>query len=154
MILIESCGSGSGSVATHPSAGASSSSSVEIGPLVLSETGCTYAGPSQTRSAPTAIKMIDQTSLTFNLDLWRLNEGHSYAELGSYIQEEERRIVAGEPTLGHPAFATLIVQKSVASGTQTLEISTLAPGTYGFVCIAFDTRPRAIWLAGPLQAVT
>ena len=140
---------------TQSSGGATPSSLAtprsSLGPLVLTEKGCTYAGPARIASGPVALNMTNQTKLQFNLDLWKLNDGHSYAELDSHIKEEQRRAAAGEPGLGHPTFAALIDQESVASGTESKNISTLKPGTYGFVCIAFATGgPVAIWLAGPL----
>ena len=129
-----SCGNSSGPTATAQSP--SPPRAAEIGPLVLSDKGCAYAGPGQIGSGPVALKMTNETQAQFNLDLWRLNAGHTYAELG------------------HPSFATLIDQESVASGTMTKSMATLTPGTYGFVCIALVTSgPGAIWLAGPLSVV-
>jgi len=147
-----SCGNSSGPTATAQSP--SPPRAAEIGPLVLSDKGCAYAGPGQIGSGPVALKMTNETQAQFNLDLWRLNAGHTYAELDSHIKEEQRRATAGEPELGHPSFATLIDQESVASGTMTKSMATLTPGTYGFVCIALVTSgPGAIWLAGPLSVV-
>ena len=151
MTIVMSCGTSGGPTSTVQSPSPSPPPATQIGPLVLSDKGCTYAGPPQVGSGPMALKMTNGTKAQFNLDLWRLNEGHTYAELGAHIKEEQRRAAAGEPELGHPSFAALIHQTSVASGTETKNISTLAPGTYGFVCIAFETNgPGAIWLAGPL----
>ena len=96
--------------------------------------------------------MTNETKVQFNLDLWRLGEGHTYAELDAHIKEEQRRAAAGEPGLGHPTFAALQDQETVASGTEIKHLPTLVSGTYGFVCIAFGTGgPVAIWLAGPLR---
>ena len=145
-----SCGNSSGPTATAQSP--SPPRAAEIGPLVLSDTGCAYAGPAHIGPGPVALKMTNQTNLKFSLDLWKLDEGHTYGELDAHIKEEQRRASAGESGLGHPSFATLIVHESVASGTEVKNISTLGPGTYGFVCIAFATSDRAaIWLAGPLS---
>lgn len=150
LTVVISCGYSGGPTATAQSP--SPPRAVVIGPLVLSEQGCAYAGPAQIGSGRVALTMTNQTSVKFNLDLWKLDEGHTYGELDAHIKEEQRRASAGEPELGHPSFAALIVQESVASGTEVKNISTLAPGTYGFVCIAFATSgPGAIWLAGPLN---
>lgn len=152
MTIAMSCGSSSGPAATVQSPSPSPALAAQIGPLVLSDKGCTYAGPAQVRSGPVALMMTNETKVQFKLDVWRLSEGHTYAELDAHIKEEQRRYAAGEPELGHPSFATLIDQESVASGSETKNISTLTRGTYGFVCIAFQTSgPGAIWLAGPLS---
>ena len=145
MTIAMSCGVSSGPTA---------SVQTSIGPVVLSDNGCTFAGPSQIGSGRVAMKMTNQTKAQFNLDLWKLDEGHTFSELDAHIKEEQRRAAAGEPELGHPSFAALLAQESVASGTEVKNISTLTPGTYGFVCIAFVTSgPGAIWLAGPLSVV-
>lgn len=145
-----SCGNSSGPMAIAQSP--SPPRAAEIGPLVLSDKGCAYAGPGQIGSGPVALEMTNETEAHFNLDLWKLDQGHTYSELDAHIKEEQRRAAAGEPELGHPSFATMIAQESVASGTEVKNISTLTPGTYGFVCIAFVTSgPGAIWLAGPLS---
>ena len=73
-----SCGNSSGPTATAQSP--SPPRAAEIGPLVLSDKGCAYAGPGQIGSGPVALKMTNETQAQFNLDLWRLNAGHTYAE--------------------------------------------------------------------------
>lgn len=152
MTAVISCAGSGGPIATLQSP---SPNAARIGPLTLSDGGCTYAGPPQIASGPVTLRMTNEAKLQFNLDLWKLNQGHTYAELVAHIKEEQRRAAAGEPELGQPTFAALIDQESVASGTATKNISTLTSGTYGFVCIAFGTSgPGAIWVAGPLVVVT
>ena len=151
MTIAVACGVSSGPTATIQSPKSTAPRAAEIGPLVLSDKGCTYAGPAQIGSGPVALKMTNETKAQFKLDLWKLSDDHTYAELDAHIKEEQRRAAANEPELGHPLFAELIDQESVASGTAMKNIKTLAPGTYGFVCIAFETGgPGAIWLTGPL----
>ena len=141
-----SCTGTAGSPAATTSATATS-----IGPLVLTDKGCTYQGPAQVKPGSVALQMTNETKVKFNLDVWRLNDGHTYAELAAHIKEEQRRAATGEPELGHPSFAGLFDQESLASGTETKTIRALTPGTYGFVCIAFAKQgPGAIWVAGPL----
>jgi hypothetical protein len=149
MTAIISCGGSGSPVAAVQSP--SPSPATAIGPLVLSARECTYAGPGQISSGPASLEMTNRTKLRFNLDLWELDQGHTYAELVAHIKEEQRRAAAGEPELGHPTFATLVDQESVLSGSETKKIPNLKPGTYGFVCIAFERNgPGAIWVAGPL----
>jgi len=148
-VVLASCGGGN-----QPSTAVRSPSppgATEIGPLTLDDQGCTYAGPKNVASGTVAIKMVDNTHLRFNLDVWQLNVGHQYAELDAHITEERRRLHAGEPSLGHPNFANLIISSSVGVGSNTSRVIAVTAGTYGFVCIPFDTQPRDIWLAGPLE---
>lgn len=96
--------------------------------------------------------MVDRTEQAFNLDLWRLDQGHTYAELEAHIAEEQRRDAAHEPELGHPTFAARAAQLSVPAGTESNREATVGAGTYGFVCIAFasPTVRSGIWVTGPL----
>lgn len=148
-VLGASCGSGSQAPAAVKSP--SPTAATEIGPLTLSDLGCTYAGPVRVAARSVKIQMVDNTQLKFNLDVWQLNDSHLYAELDAHVKEERRRQKAGEPGLGHPNFATLTASRSVAVGSHSSDVIAMTPGTYGFVCIPFDTQPRDIWLAGPLE---
>ncbi len=148
-VVFASCGGGS-----QPPAAAKSPSppvATEIGPLTLDDQGCTYAGPTRVASGTVVITIVDNTQLRFNLDVWRLNVGHQYAELDVHIKEERRRMHASEPSLGHPDFATLITSSNVGIGSHNSRVIAIRAGTYGFACIPFDTQPRDIWLAGPLE---
>ncbi len=146
VMLAAACG---GSATATPSPPAAR----EVGPLVLSAGGCSYQGAREVSAGRVAIHMVDRTEQTFSLDVWRLDQGHAYAELEAHIAEEQRLDAAHEPGLGHPTFATLAAQLSVPAGTESNREATVGAGTYGFVCIAFAsaTVRGAIWVTGPLS---
>src|SRR4029077_13790195 len=145
LVMLAACG---GSASATPSPPAAR----EGGPLLLSAGGCSYQGPREVSAGRVAIHMVDRTERAFNLDLWRLDQGHAYAELEAHIAEEQRRDAAHESELGHPTFATLAAQLSVPAGTEGNREATVGAGTYGFVCIAFasPTVRGGIWVTGPL----
>jgi hypothetical protein len=98
------------------------------------------------------IEMVNETAGQFDLHLWLLDNGHDYEELAAYIDEERARNEAGEPSLGHPTFATLVAEASAEAGSTGELITDIAAGTYGTACIFFD-RPGSlggIWAAGPI----
>ncbi len=146
LVMLAACG-GSATVTPSPPAAR------EVGPLVLSAGGCSYQGPREVSAGRVAIHMVDRTEQIFSLDLWRLDQGHAYAELEAYVAEEQRLDAAHAPGLGHPSFATLAAQLSVPAGTESNREATVGAGTYGFVCIAFAsaTVRGAIWVTGPLS---
>jgi hypothetical protein len=121
--------------------------------VTLDDTDCTLAGDSELPAGPVEIHMDNATDGQFDLDLWRLQEGHSYDELVAHIDEEMRRIEAGEPPLGHPDFADLIAESTAATGADGELRTDLLAGTYGFACIYFPSTDDlgAIRSAGPLE---
>jgi len=132
----------------------SPSSTGEPGPatVTLSDVGCTYAGPAEMSVEQLRIEMENETPGQFDLDLWLLDEGHDYEELAAHIEAERTRNEAGQPSLEHPAFATLVAEASAEAGSTGDLIADMAPGTYGIACIFFD-RPGSlggIWAAGPI----
>ena len=118
------------------------------GTFGLSKASCSYSGP-PTLEAGEVLLQLSSVGGTADFDLWRLDEGHTYPELVSHIDEERRRSEAGEPPLGHPTFATLVAEASTdADGVGSLT-TTLEDGVYGMACIRFDEETGGIWAAGP-----
>lgn len=97
--------------------------------------------------------MDNATDGRFDLDLWRLQEGHRYEELVAHLDEEMRRIESGELPLGHPDFADLVAESTAAIGADGELRTDLLSGTYGFACIYFPSpdAPGAFRPAGPLE---
>lgn len=119
--------------------------------VTLGESGCDVEGETGPMAGPLVIVLENGTDGRFDLDLWRIDDGHEYAELAAHTAEEMRRIEAGEEPLGHPTFADLVAEASAEGASGELRAD-LEAGTYGFACIYFATpeAPSAIWAAGPL----
>jgi hypothetical protein len=118
--------------------------------VILRADGCAYDGPAVVASGLLAVELVNQVDGPFDLDLWRLDDGHSYAELAAHIEEEQRRGQAGEPPVGHPTFADLVAEETAAGTTGSLETN-LSAGTYGFACILQLAVNGGIWAAGPME---
>jgi hypothetical protein len=116
----------------------------------MRDDGCEYSGPAMVGAGTVILGLENESSGQFDADLWLLEPGHTYDELAAHIAEEQRRSEAGEPPLGHPAFATLVAEASTTSERGTLTAD-LDAGTYGVACIRFEGgAPVQYWSAGPL----
>lgn len=134
-----SCGQGQAASPT------SSPTPPSVGDFALSDAGCAYQGQ-QKITGRGSVSLSNKTANQGQFDFWRLNAGHAYSEFVAHIKEEQRRIQAGEPGLGHPQFATLITTETVApQGTKSLVLPT-EPATYAMACIPSNF----IFAAGPL----
>lgn len=119
--------------------------------LTLTETGCQYDGPGEVPAGETAVFISNKTGATFRMDFWLLRDGHEYEELVSHIDDERRRSEAGEPPLGHPSFARMVLQGEAEPGETVGVVFDADPGVYGAACIRFEDEPTAIWAAGPTR---
>ena len=137
------------------SASPSEPAAPSVGPArltaILGASGCEVEGGTEAVAGPVVIGLENGTDGRFDLDLWRIDDGHEYAELAAHIAEEMRRTEAGEEPLGHPTFADLVAETSAEGASGELRVD-LEAGTYGFACIYFATpeAPSAFWAAGPL----
>jgi len=116
---------------------------------MMGDAGCRYDGPATVPAGSVTLAFVNESGDQFDADLWLLDAGHGYDELAAHAAEEDRRIEEGLPSLGHPAFATLIAETTILQrGNMRV---TLGGGTYGMACIRFvDGLPKDIWAAGPL----
>ena len=121
--------------------------------VILGDSTCQLEGAMEVAAGPLTIGLVNETDSRFDLDLWRLNDGHQYDELATHVAEEMRRIQAGEEPLGHPDFAELVAEATADGASAELRTNVTA-GTYGFACVSFATPagPTALWAAGPLRA--
>jgi hypothetical protein len=118
----------------------------------FSGTGCAYAGPADIPAGEVTIRAVNNTSIQFDIDLWLLDEGHTYQELATHM-EEQARLEGEEPGLGHPTFATWVAHTTAyPEGSDELTIPLLRPGTYGFACIRLASgMPVEIMATGPFM---
>lgn len=132
--------------ATTPTPSAPATSTATV---TLRDDGCEYLGPSVVGAGTVVLELVNRSIGQFDAHLWLPSVGHTYDELAAHIAEEQRRLEAGEPGLGHPAFATLVAEASVSGAQGTLS-KDLSPGTYGLACIRFEGGSRvAIRAVGP-----
>lgn len=150
-VIVVACGT---PVVATPSAESTASPGPPRGTVTLTEDGCAYEGPAEAAAGPMVIATANATSGQFDLDLYRMDGGHSYDELVAHIAEEMRRQEVGERPLGHPTFAQLVGEaRAEASADAELQVA-LEPGVYGIACIFFPAPEvfGAIFAGGSFTA--
>ena len=101
--------------------------------VVAGDEGCSYGGPRTFAAGPVTVA-LHLTGLGHNeLTLARLEEGHSYAELETYLEE------AADPITERPIWVTEIVTLELehVSGEREgiSEEIDVSAGTYALICI-------------------
>jgi hypothetical protein len=134
--------------------------------LVLGETGCDLWLPGEELAVgrfssdvalgrvEIAVYHLGPASDWFEIELFKLDSGYSYAQFANRAAEDQRRMEAGEPPLSDPVPATFLVRASaIPSETVTLG-SLVVPGTYAVVCNRFrDGKRVGLTTAGPMNVV-
>lgn len=126
----------------------------EAGTFTLTDSGCKYDATARVASGSFSARVTNKTADRAHFDLWKLNAGHSYAELLAYINEEGRRLRSQQPQLGHPEFASLIRSVPVETHTSGVLTADAGVGTYGMACIRWklaEEGPLDMYPAGPLM---
>ncbi len=148
MILAASCGGGDEAPAA-PGSGTS-----EKVTLTLSSEGCTYDGPDQTDQRTVEVTLVNEVDQEAHVDLLRIDDEATFAELSAHVADERGRIEAGSLPIGRPAFVTKLTTVEAAEGATTSEEIAVSAGTIGFACIAFDGEQGTMHAAGPLDVTS
>jgi hypothetical protein len=86
--------------------------------------------------------------------IFRLLDGHTYAEARAHAEEERRLADAGEPFVGPPKYFQSQGMYSVNPGESATPTLTLLPGTFAIICLAVHPRDgqlRVVSAAGPVE---
>jgi hypothetical protein len=124
------------------------------GTFTLLDSGCGYEGASQVAAGNLRANLSNGTADRAHFDLWKLDAGHDYTELSSYVSEAGRRLRAKEQELPHPPFGSLISSTAVASSASGVLSADLRPGVYGMACIRWkvtEEGPLDMYPAGPIN---
>lgn len=159
LLMTVGCGSASTATVSPPSESGSPTPSyppgspVPVGTVTLEGDGCTFDGPSDLDAGSVRLVMVNESAGRFDADLWRLHDGHGYDEFAALIAEEMRRAEAGEGSLGHPTFASLVAESSASAGSEAVLDVGLTSGTHAIACILFisSSDVGGIWAVGPLE---
>ena len=127
--------------------------------FTLTSTGCTAEGVGALLSSQFDARVVNKTTSLAAFNFRRMQNGHAYGELESFIQQRQQRIAAGTdiPDLMLPPWTTVQAASYVNPGkTETFEV-TLISGSYGLICRR-DTPivgglAEAIYVLGPFRVV-
>jgi hypothetical protein len=126
----------------------------EAGSFTLTDSGCEYDAGARLASGSFSARVTNKTADRAHFDLWKLDAGHSYAELLAHVNEEGRRLRSQQPPLGYPDFASLIQSVDVDAQASSVITADGGTGSYGMACIRWklaEEGPLAIYSAGPLM---
>ena len=160
MVIMVAC-TGAATPAASPSRGSGgsmlpspSASAVPVmGTVTLADDGCTFSASAGVDAGPVRLVMLNEADGQFDVDLWRIDDGHGFDEFVAHVAEEMRRTEAGEAPLGHPTFARLVAEASADAGSEAELEADLPAGTYAVACILFaeSSVPGGYWAGGPIE---
>lgn len=102
--------------------------------ITQSDSGCVYDGPDMLPAGTVTIRLINHTSDYFYVHVLWFFDNHQYGELAAYIKDEQRRLRAGDSTIGPPAYVAEAAQDEVPPHSTLKHTAILASGSYGIVC--------------------
>ena len=126
--------------------------------ITLTDTGCTADGVGALLPDQLKATLVNKTSAVMAFILWRLNDGHAYAELETAIQQNQQRIASNGPYALNGEYKPVMATSQTytwVSPQQTLTWQApLASGTYGLVCRRDSPTAEvaeAIYIVGPFR---
>jgi hypothetical protein len=146
---------GGGASPASPPEEASPSAPTPVGTLTVTDSGCTIEGVDGP-IAPGRITFLaaNETDRAAAFNIAAIEEGHSFDELVSHIDQEIGLAEAGDPALGHPSFAVPLFDVLLdAGGSGTLSGTISDPGTYGLTCARVYDEAGELRPAGALGPV-
>jgi hypothetical protein len=129
-----------------------------LGTVALADGACALdPQPGVVPGGRVELVAANRTEWPAAFDMWRIAEGHTFAELEAHIEAERERAEAGQPGLGHPGFVTgLISSGIVEAGSEEPMTGTVSSGTHAIVCMSHfeavtDDPFRPFAVVGPIE---
>lgn len=121
--------------------------------ITLTSSECIAEGLGTVLPVQFAAVVVNTTSSRAAFNLQRLNDGHAYTELESWIQARQQRIREGGDIDAVPPMTTVMMRVIVAAGGRDKLEGKLTSGTYGLVCRRDSPSgpAEAIYVRGPLR---
>lgn len=133
---------------------------VQLGTITLTDDGCTWEGtPGAIVAAIEPVigrfLVVNETDTFANFGIYRLGEGHSWAEAADWADAANAELHGGPPNPYEQDFAFDVgnfdaPDRGQFPGTVTMTVT----GTYGVVCSSNEPPPGlvfAMYLVGPLE---
>jgi hypothetical protein len=127
---------------------------VTLGKLTLSQNTCLLEAGAPFAAGKITLLTINQRNVPAMFTILTLDEGHTYAEAKTYMDDERRLADAGQPLLGRPPYLSNPRIYSLNPGeTNTAEVN-LVSGMYVIICLALHPQlqeQRVVSAAGLLE---
>jgi hypothetical protein len=133
----------------------SSAAVLSIGTLTLTDSACTFM-PSVDPlvEGVLVIGTTSQATTSSGIDLFKVRDGFTFADIQAHVDAENARIAKGEPYVGFPEAGMSINQLPLEPGASANLPFTATEGTYAVVCVrglSESENPLAYYLVGPLE---
>ena len=117
--------------------------------LTLTDDSCAYKGD-QTPSATETYEanIVNQSSKLGAFEIAKIDPGHTFDEVKSYVKSQAQRIADGLPFVPPPIWMTLGERAQIESGQTGKLVSTVTTGTWVLWC-AQQHPPTKLFLIEP-----
>lgn len=146
LVLLAGCGGDDGGGEAGPDAGDGS----QTLSVTLTDTECTYEGPTSTPAGQLSIDVENETELASRFELFRVEQGVAVEDLVAYVQGEQLSIGDGQQPAWPPPYGSVVDQVPVRPRWNTTLAAQAQPGTYAVVCWVAPP-PTAVYLATTLD---
>lgn len=138
--------------ATPPTTRTPAVSQAVSGRITLSDGECLFEPDSGQRLRAISLDVVNRTQELAGFDLFKVREGHSFADITEHIEKENSRAGDGLRPIGFPSSAESKTQRAVDAGASARLEAQADEGTWGVVCIAgAGPTPKAFYLVGPFE---
>ena len=132
---------------------APTSTLVTLGKITTSQSTCSVEAGAPFAAGRVTFLARNPGNVLATFVIFKLLDGHTFADIRAFADEERRLADAGEPFLGPPPWAQSQGSYSVNPGETITPTLTLLPGTYAITCQAIHPRGglRVVSAAGPFE---
>jgi len=155
IVILAGCG-GAPVTQSTPTPASTGITRVNVGRVTLIQSTCFADIPAPAPPGPIAVTVVNQRPVEATFTLWRIADGHTFAEAKAHADAERHLADTGQPFMGPPTWLTdpNPLNYPVAAGATAVLERVVLRGTYSVSCLAFSERAnsqRVVAAAGPIE---
>ena len=155
-VVLASCGDAPAAQSTPTPAPTGTPTRVNVGRVTLTQDTCLGDFPAPAPEGPIAVTVVNQRPVEVSFTIWKIAEGHTFAEQKAHADAERHLADTGQPFMGPPDW---LISPSpfnypVPAGATSVLERTADRGTYSVSCFAFSAltnSQRVVAAVGPIQ---
>ena len=129
---------------------------LNVGRVTLTQDTCLGDFPAPAPQGRIAVTVVNQRPVVATFTIWRIADGHTFADAKAHADAERHLADTGQPFMGPPNWLTDANPQNypVPAGTTTLLARVALRGTYSVSCLAFSERAnsqRVVGAVGPIE---
>lgn len=119
--------------------------------VTLTESGCRSDIGSAIPAGLLELTLVNQTDSRTAVGLWRIPDGHTFAEVAAVVEEGRRLVESGKPAGTHPAYLNDGTFSYVEPGKSAALTHMTHAGTYAILCLRVNAdQPEPLSALGPI----